>query len=75
LRRFEDAEHHFEEALEANERMGARPWLAHTQHDYAQMLVARGSAGDRQRAQQRLKQALTVYRELGMQPSTARASR
>jgi hypothetical protein len=39
------------------------------------MLVARGSAGDRQRAQQLLKQALTVYRELGMQPSTARASR
>jgi hypothetical protein len=22
--------------------MGARPWLAHTQHDYARMLLARG---------------------------------
>ena len=33
-----------------NERMGARPWLAHTQSDYAHMLVVRGDRSDRERA-------------------------
>ena len=32
--REEDAERHFEEALDMNARMGARPWLERTRHDY-----------------------------------------
>ena len=32
-----------------NARMGARPWLARTQDDFARMLLARGGPGDRAR--------------------------
>ena len=67
MRRWEDAERHFEAGLAMNERMGARPWLAYTQEDYARMLFARGNAGDAQRAEALLKQAGSTYDELGMQ--------
>jgi tetratricopeptide (TPR) repeat protein len=40
MERWEDAARHFEDALAMNTRMGARPWLAHTQHEYATMLLA-----------------------------------
>ena len=42
--RWSDAERHFEAALEANERIGARPWLARTEEGYARMRAARGDA-------------------------------
>ena len=41
--RWDDAERHFEDAIEVNRRIGARPWLAHTQEDYARMLLARAA--------------------------------
>ena len=47
LERFDEAARHFEDALAMNERMGARPWLAHTQHDYARLLIAHGTTDDR----------------------------
>lgn len=62
-----EAAQHFEDALGMNERMGARPWLARTQHDFARMLFARGEAADRKRAQGLLDQALLAFRELGME--------
>jgi DNA-binding SARP family transcriptional activator len=65
--RWEDAARHFEGALEMNTRMGARPWLAHTQRDFARMLVARDAPGDREKAQVLLSLARTTYEELGMQ--------
>jgi tetratricopeptide (TPR) repeat protein len=68
--RFGDAQDHFEDALEANERMGARPWLAHTQLDYAKMLLARGAANDREKTQELLSEAVRIYQELEM-PSYA----
>jgi hypothetical protein len=40
LGRHEEAERHFAAALEANKHMGARPWLARTQQEYALMLPA-----------------------------------
>jgi tetratricopeptide (TPR) repeat protein len=46
LGRWIDAEHHFENALNMNARMGARPWLAHTQCQYARMLLLRDHAED-----------------------------
>lgn len=73
LGRFEDAEGHFEEALRMNERMGARPWLAHTQHDYAHMLDARQGRGDHERARGLLAAALRTYHELGMESHATRA--
>ena len=66
-RRSEEAERHFEDALAMNARMGARPWLAHTQHDYARMLLARDGPGHREHAQELLDVAAATYRELGME--------
>jgi len=66
LERWSEAEAHFEEALARNESMGLRPWLAHTQHDYARMLLTRVGRGDRERARELLDAALALYRELGM---------
>jgi tetratricopeptide (TPR) repeat protein len=62
----EEADRHFREALDANRRMGARPWLARTQHDYARMLLARGAQDDRSRADELLAEALETCRNLGM---------
>jgi DNA-binding SARP family transcriptional activator len=74
-KRLEDAELHFEEALEMNRHMGARPWLARTQHDYARMLLARGGAGDSERAERLVDQALATYQELGMESNAVSASK
>jgi tetratricopeptide (TPR) repeat protein len=71
LERLDDAERHFEGALAMNERMGARPWLAHTQEDYGRMLLARGDA---ERGSELVDQALATYRELGMHGPLARAA-
>ncbi len=57
---------HFETALEMHSRMGARPWLAYTQHDFARMLLADGKARDRNRARELAGEALDTARELGM---------
>ena len=50
LGRFDDAEDHFEAALEIELRMGGRPWHAHAQHGLAAMLLTRAEAGDAERA-------------------------
>jgi len=71
LERWEDAAQHFEDALAMNRRMGARPWLAHTQHDYGRMLLARRAEGDAQQATDLLHSALATSRELGMEPLAA----
>ena len=67
LRRWDEASRHFEEALELNGAIGARPWIAHAQLAYARMLLARGDAGDRGRASDLLSSARTTSLELGMQ--------
>jgi tetratricopeptide (TPR) repeat protein len=73
LGRFEDGSSHFEDALVLNARMGARPWLAHTQEDYARLLLERGEPGDREKAQTLLDAAVTTYRELDMTGPLRRA--
>jgi DNA-binding SARP family transcriptional activator len=72
--RFDHAERHFEDALSMNGRIGARPWLARTQEDYARMLLIRRAPGDPERAVELIDQALSAYRELGMESYAARAS-
>jgi tetratricopeptide (TPR) repeat protein len=71
---WDDAHRHFEDALAMNERMGARPWLAQTQEDYARTLLARDGPGDDERARELLDQALTTYRELGMETHAERVA-
>ena len=73
LRRFDEAERHFDVAIETERKMGARPWLVHAQHELAAMLLARGSAGDSERARALLDEALAAYRELGMNSWARRA--
>lgn len=68
LGRFADAERHFEVALEMNAHMGAPPWVAHTERDYARVLLARGAEGDETKAVQLLVAALSTARGLGMEP-------
>jgi predicted ATPase/class 3 adenylate cyclase/tetratricopeptide (TPR) repeat protein len=66
LSRFDAAAHHFEVALEASERIGARPYRALTQGAYGAMLARRGATLDRQRARQLLADALQTAQQLGM---------
>jgi DNA-binding SARP family transcriptional activator len=74
-KRWEEAGPHFEEAVVMNERMGARPWLAHTHSDYARLLLARDEPGDRGQALELAGRALEGYRSLGMDSFAAEAAR
>jgi DNA-binding SARP family transcriptional activator len=70
LRRFDDAERHFTDAIETERSMRAWPWLAHAQHGLGEMLLARG---DEARARAVLDEAIAGYRALGMETWAARA--
>ena len=71
LQRFDEAERHFEDAIETERAMGARPWLAHAQHGLGAALLERG---DDARARAVLDEAIAAYRELGMETWAARAA-
>lgn len=75
LSRWDEAARHFEAALAMNARMGARPWVARTRHDYARMLLDRSAAGDRERALELLRAAIATAEELGMVALRRRAKR
>ncbi|MEY2433321.1 MAG: hypothetical protein QOC92_3046 [Acidimicrobiaceae bacterium] len=64
--RHDDAEDHFRAALELDTRMGGRPWLAHTQHEYAALLLRRGRPGDRVTAGELIARAGATADEIGM---------
>ena len=66
LGEFGKAEAHFEHALEMNQRIGARPWLAHTKAEYALLLRRRGRRGDSERAEALANEAWEVATELDM---------
>ncbi|MGH7856860.1 MAG: ATP-binding protein [Candidatus Binatia bacterium] len=72
LGRYGEAERHFEDALETNSRLAALPWVAHTQHEYARMLIARGGPDDARRASELRSAALETARNLGMTALIAR---
>jgi len=75
LGRFDEAARHFEEAMRMDERMGARPFLAHTHEEYTRMLLKRNAQGDRERAEELLSRAEATYRELGMKPQRLEGSK
>jgi tetratricopeptide (TPR) repeat protein len=64
--RWSEAEEHFEVALQMNAEMAARPWLAHTQYDYARALLRRGEPGDHGQVAELLASAAASAGELGM---------
>src|SRR5262249_38287080 len=73
MERWDVAQAHFEAALELNTRMGARPWVAFTQYDYAAMLLARDGTGNRERALTLCTAALDTAETLGMEGLRAKA--
>jgi tetratricopeptide (TPR) repeat protein len=74
LGRLDDAVRHLEQAIAINDRMGARPWSAHSQHDLARALRQRARAGDRARAGELDRAALTTARRVGMTVLESRIS-
>jgi tetratricopeptide (TPR) repeat protein len=62
----DDAEACFRNAIGVNERMGARPWIAHSRFDLAEVLVERDGPGDRERAVAELHMVRELCQEVGM---------
>lgn len=73
LKRFEDAAREFEMAIEMSGDVGAPSWAAHSQADYARMLLMRDAPGDRHKALELLSAALDTARELKMVGLTEQA--
>jgi DNA-binding CsgD family transcriptional regulator len=65
-RRWAEAEAHFGEALAFNEKLGARPALVRTRHDFAAMLLKRRRGDDIGRASELVEKALGDAREMEM---------
>jgi class 3 adenylate cyclase/tetratricopeptide (TPR) repeat protein len=63
---FKKAVKHFEHALEMNTASGSRPWLAHTQAEYADLLLKIGSKKAAERAMSLSGQAWAIAAELDM---------
>jgi hypothetical protein len=74
MSRWPDAERHFQAAIEMDRTTGARPWLAHTQADYASMLAKRAAPGDRDHARRLIASARTAFDQLGLQTQAASVS-
>jgi class 3 adenylate cyclase len=66
LGRWDDAERHFEDALEMNARMGSHRWLGWTQFQYAELLGQRSAPGDREKALRLLSEAIDIGGPLGL---------
>ena len=64
--RMADATRHFEVAIDMNDRMGARPYLAHTLREYGTLLAGADDPSDRSRAHELFDRAAALYAELGM---------
>jgi hypothetical protein len=66
LSHWDDGVQHFSDTLAIYEKMGAMPWLAFAQYDYACLLLARNQPGDHTKARELLELALATAQELGM---------
>jgi tetratricopeptide (TPR) repeat protein len=66
LKRYDDAERHFKQAIKMNVQIRSPLWVAHTQHDYARLLLLRNHPDDNERAVKLLREALTTADELGL---------
>ncbi|MEJ2351920.1 MAG: BTAD domain-containing putative transcriptional regulator [Anaerolineales bacterium] len=60
------AEQHFQEAIELDTRIGAWPWLGHSQYEYAAMMLNREQDNDRERANALLVEAQSAAHRMGM---------
>jgi len=65
------AETHFQTAIAHHRRLGARPLLARTLHEYAQLLSARAAHSDPARAAEALAEARAIAGECGLKKLAA----
>src|SRR5262249_15116154 len=73
LGEWERAEVHFERAIALNKQIGAATWLAHTEYEYARLLLAR-ERGDQRRAAALLGEAGDLAGRIGLTALRARIS-
>jgi tetratricopeptide (TPR) repeat protein len=66
MSRWAEAAGHFQAAIGAHERLGARSFLARTRYQYARMLLCRGQPADQSMALGLLDRALPTASTLGM---------
>jgi tetratricopeptide (TPR) repeat protein len=71
----DDAARHFDAAISMNEHMGAWPWVARTQVEYAEMLLGDPDPSSRERGAKLLETGLAEARRLGMRRLIAQGSR
>ena len=64
--RWDESDSRFASALAMHARLRSPPWSAHTEHENARMLMARGRADDRTRARDLLASARATAEALGM---------
>jgi tetratricopeptide (TPR) repeat protein len=64
--RFDEAREHFELAIEQNRKTGAAPWVAHSQYDYARMLVQQRDPANLDQIRELVADAQTIANQLGM---------
>ena len=65
LGEWDRAEEHFERAIALNREMEMRTWLAHTEYEYARLLLAQGPA-QRNRAESHLSHAAELAADIGL---------
>lgn len=58
------ARSHFEDAIEANDKLGARPYAAHSRRELAEFILL--NDGDQVGARELLESAIGTYQDLGM---------
>lgn len=75
LRRWPDAERHFRDALAMNDEIGAVTFAARTRVDHAAMLMRRGRAADRPRAEALIDAAIPIAQSTDMQGLLKRIER
>jgi tetratricopeptide (TPR) repeat protein len=74
LGRRQDAIRHLEQALATNVHAHAPPWIARSQLELGQLLLARGRPGDEHRACDLLRDSERTARNLGMRSVASRAT-
>jgi len=70
-----EAAEHFERAIALNERMGARPWVAHSRQAYARLLSQQSDPESLARATELARSAEAEFRALGMAAHAREAGR
>lgn len=73
-RQWDKAEAYFQTAIDITTRIGARPELGRTYLDYARLCSTRGGRSLRRQAIELVRQASSIFHELGMEPFVRHAA-